>query len=337
MKVTNDELKRLEFKKNIYILVCLFAVSLCSILYYGIRVLSLMLVSVAVSVISSWISNKLRGKIIDLNDISPVVSGAMFACLLPPSASYWTVLFGALFSQIVILFPFGGKDNCHINETAAAFCFCAISWSGRIFRYPLPFSTPALFGEIDVATLTTSPGATLKLGGKPIYSIWEMILGAVPGAIGTTSIIVLLASLLFLYTRKNGGTKMSVITILSFFIFSLPFNRTNELFLVSSLYELFSGALIFAAVFLVPQSEKHFETETGKVLFSMSVGIFSVLFRIAGGFEEPVCFSLLLCSLIIPFFDRLAPYAERLCAVIINFVLNLIKKTKGVKKVEKAN
>ncbi len=337
MKVTNDSLKRLEFKNNIFILLCLFSVSLCSMLYYGLRVLSLILFSVFVSVISSWISQKLRGKIIDLSDISPIVSGAIFACLLPPSASYWTVLFGALFSQIIILFPFGGKDNCHINETAAAFCFCAISWSNRIFRYPLPFSSPKLFGEIAVETLTTSPAATLKLGGKPIYSIWEMILGAVPGAIGATSIIVILASLLFLYTRKVVRPKMSLITIISFFLFSLLLNRTNELFIVSSFYELFSGTFLFAAVFMVPQSERFFRSETGKILFSVSVGVITVLFRVLGGFEESVCFSLLLCTLILPFFEKGAPYADWLYSVSKQFILNLIKKIKGGRKVEKTN
>ena len=337
MKVTNDNQKRLEFKNNAHILICLFSVSLCSMIYYGLRVLSLMLVSVAVSVISSWVSNKLRGKIIDLSDISPVVSGALFACLLPPSASYWMVLFGALFSQIVILFPFGGKDNCHVNETAAAFCFSAISWSNRIFRYPLPFSSPKLFGEISVETLTTSPAATLKLGGKPIYSIWEMILGAVPGAIGATSIIVILASLFFLKTRKIVRPGMSVITILSFFLCSLIFNRTSELFIISSLYEIFSGSFIFAAVFMVPQSERYFVTQTGKILFSVTVGVTTVLFRYFGGFEESVCFSLLLCTLILPFFDRLAPHTERLYLIIKEFTLNLINKIKGGKKVEKAH
>jgi electron transport complex protein RnfD len=320
--------QREEFVKNVNILLCLLCLVVCSTFYYGLRALLLTLTSVIASVLAAWASQKLRGKIINLSDLSPIVSGVLFACLLPASSSYWMVIFGALFSQLVILFPFGGKENCRVNEIAAAFCFCAISWSSRIFRYPLPFSKTALFGDVDLNLLSTSPAASLHLGGKPVYSLWEMMLGSVAGAIGTTSIIIIIASFFFLLSRKNGSWHMSVSTALSFFIFALIFNRTNTNFFISALYELFSGAVLFAAVFLVPQNERYLQTKTGEILFGTSVGIITFLFRYFGGFEESVCFAVLLCSLISPVFDIFAPFVDGVLAKIFK---------KGGVKIEKAN
>lgn len=319
---------RMEFKKNLNVLCCLICLVLCSTFYYGFRVITLTLVSVAVSEISSWVSNKLRGKIINLSDLSPVVSGVMFSCLLAPSSDYWLVIFGAIFSQIVVLFPFGGKDNCRINETAAAFCFCAISWSTRIFRYPSPFTSLSVIGDIPLDTLTTSPAATLHLGGKPIYSIWEMMLGAVPGSIGTASIIIIIASFFFLLSRKNGGWQMSLATVVSFFAASLFFCRTNLNPFISAFYELFSGSVMFCAVFLVPESEKFFSSKTASVIYSVFVGVIAVLFRYFGGFEEGICFSILLCSLVLPLFDLLATKAKR-CFDKNKSLIGGLKREKG--------
>lgn len=320
--------QREEFMKNVNILLCLLCLVICSTFFYGLRALLLTLTSVIASEVAAWVSQKLRGKIINLSDLSPIVSGVLFACLLPASSSYWMVIVGALFSQLVILFPFGGKENCRINEIAAAFCFCAISWSGRIFRYPLPFSKTPYFGDVNLNLLSTSPASSLHLGGRPTWSIWEMMLGSVAGAIGTASIIILIASFFFLLIRKNGSWHMTVATILSFFVLALIFNRTNTNFFISALYELFSGAVLFAAIFLVPQSERYLSSKTGEVLFGVSVGFITFLFRYFGGFEESVCFAVLLCSLVSPFFDNIAPFVDAIIA-------KLFKK--GGLKVEKSN
>ncbi|MBQ5321790.1 MAG: RnfABCDGE type electron transport complex subunit D [Oscillospiraceae bacterium] len=324
---------RQKLKDDFIFLICLICLEIGSAFYYGIRVILLFLTSIVVSFIGNWICEKLSGRIIRIANLEPAVIGALFVCLLPPSASYWMVIFGALFAQFIVLLPFGGEKNCHISSVAAAFCFCAISWSAEIFRFPVPFTTLPAFKSIDPALLTTSPAKALMMGGKPIYSIWEMLLGAVPGAMGTTCIFLILAAFIVFIQRKKNGTYMTATTLITFFILSLIFNRTTINPLTASIFELLSGSVAFGAVFMVPRFGRFLENKTAGILFSLATGIFSVFFRFFGGFEESFCFALLLTSIMIPFFNQISPDALKLSLKLVKYVKQFLDKI--IKRKEK--
>lgn len=323
--VLSEEMRQ-KLKDDFIFLICLICLEISSAFYYGFRVILLFLTSILVSFIGNWISEKLSGRVINPANLEPAVIGALFAALLPPSASFITIILGALFAQLVVLMPFGGEKNCHISSVAAAFCFSAISWSSEIFRFPITFSDLPLLGSVNPAVLTTSPANSLMMGGKPIYSIWEMLLGAVPGATGTTCILLILASFIVFIQRKKSGVYMTAATLISFFLFAIIFNRTTINPITAAFFEIMSGSFAFGAVFMVPRFEKFLDNKTAKTLFSASTGIFTVLFRILGGFEESFCFALLLTSIMIPLFNHISPKTFEISILVFEFLKKLLGK-----------
>lgn len=323
-----DDNTSLKFKDDLVFLLCIAFLQIGAAFYYGLRVILLSLISVIASVITHRICEKVSHREVSFYDLEPIVLGATFACLLPPSASIWIAVFGAVFMQAIVILPFGGAKNCHINAVAAAFCFSAISWSETIFLYPTPFTTLPLFSAIPSEGLATSPAGMLMLGGRPIYSIFEMFLGAVPGAIGTSSIILILASLTVFLQRRKNHLYMTLCTLVFFFVFSLIFNRTTINPFVTALYEIMSGSIAFGAVFMVPRCAMFLKDKMAKVLFSSSVGVLAVLFRFFGGFEESFCFALLLSSVLIPFFNAHSSDVSAFLRKVLKYIVFILSKKK---------
>ena len=104
---------------------------------------------------------------------------------------------------------------------------------------------------------------TLRAGGVPNVDTFDLILGNYAGPIGATSVLILVACAMYLWMRRD-------ITLgIPFPVFCSParwwrffYPRVNtlglelpwqylDIRLLSLKYEMLSGALIFAAVFLV--------------------------------------------------------------------------------------
>jgi electron transport complex protein RnfD len=321
-----------RFKGQLNILICYAALLSVAYFSYGIRVFLLALTAALSAFIADAVCTKLQKKKIDFSDLSSVVIAVSFVLLLPASSSYWLVFFGSLAAIVLVRQPFGGTGKCFINPVAAAFCLSAISWSTRIFRYPFPFSPVPALAEVSLESLTLSPAHSMMLSGKPFYSYIELILGNVPGPLGAVNILVICACVLFLYLRKSSNFVICKYTLISAGIFSLIFHRLNTGFIDSLIYELFSGCLLFGAVFLGEMSDEFLPEKSAKILFGITLGLSTMIMRNVGGFEESFCFSLLLCTCIIPLVNKYAPiFSEILNKFVFSKIKEILSKNKNNK------
>lgn len=293
-------------------------------LFYGPRVLLICGVSVAAAVVSDLVCVCLRGRVPNPLDFSPVVTGMIIALAMPATVSFTPVITASVFAIVIVKHPFGGTGSNIFNPAAAGFSFAVICWPQQIFNYPMPFEHISLAGQYSekaLAFVTTmndslggartiitklyqNPAYVLKLGGVPTHKTSEMLVGNFPGAMGATSILVLVACLAFLVFRRTVRWQLPFGFLGTCMAIAWLFPRCSVTPLWSVLYEMMSGILLFGAVFMLNDPTTRPKRAGTLFVYGVFAGLITMLLRYWGGFEESVSFAILLANAFVPTFDR---------------------------------
>jgi len=144
------------------VLIALVPACFCAILFFGIRALCLMLVSVSACICFEFLWQKLTGQSVRIKDGSAAVTGLLLALNLPPTAPWWMTIIGAFVAIIITKELFGGIGSNFMNPALAGRVFLSVSWPLLMSGFTEPFSG-GLFGATDVISSAT-PLAILKSG-----------------------------------------------------------------------------------------------------------------------------------------------------------------------------
>ncbi len=268
--------------------VCLFGVAI-----FGLRALLVIVVSVASAVLSEALACYLIKKPITVGDLSAVVTGLILSLSLPPRIPLYMAAIGSAFAVIVVKMMFGGRGKNLLNPAAAARVFMMISFAGAMSTYYLPFSD-----LVTSATPLSGDGHILK----------ELFFGVSSGAIGETSVVMLLFGGVYLLLRR-------VITLYIPLSFILTANIVLLIAGTDPLTELCSGGIVFGALFMATDYATGPEKPLGKIVFGMGCGALTVFFRLFADMPGGVAYSIVIMNLFVPLIDRLItkiPFADRL-------------------------
>jgi len=240
--------------------------------------------------------------------MSSFVTGAILALLLPANVDFKILLSGCAFAIIVAKETFGGIGNNIFNPAAAGLAFVTVVYSDQIFWYPQPFAAEE--------ALTRSLSYVLKFGGIPSASATDMFIGNVCGPMGATNTIIIACCFVFLALRRTVSARISITYVITVSVIALIFPRVSCTPLESIAYELGSGYIVFAAVFMLTDPVTATKHSFSKHLYAITAGVLTMIFRHLGGYEQGVCFAILLVNALSHSFDRLTLYlkARRLTA-----------------------
>ena len=154
-----------------------------------------------------------------------------------------------------------------------------------------------------------------SVGGE-LANYLDILLGAHAGAMGTGCMVALFGALLFLLLRRPKQFTAAIGFLAAAAIFALLFPRTTAGRGQSVAMELCGGMLVFGALFLLSEEPFLPKTFYGRLVYGVCGGVFCMLFRRFGAFEEGVMFAVLLAQALSGVFDRLpdAGLARRLQA-----------------------
>ncbi len=272
--------------------------------YYGMRAFVLGAVGVASSVLFDWLCIKLAGKKINQRDLSAVVTGMLLPLMMPASIPFKVVITASLVSIAVAKHPFGGVGNNLFNPAATGYAFAALCWTKEMYTYPVPLTNLNVFSD-SFSNLTQSPAYTLMQSGVPHYDSLEMLLGNFPGPMGATHILVLFACMLFLIYRKTINWQTPVAFLATAALFALVFPRIITGNAIQSIkFEMFSGLMIFTAVFILPEPVTSPKRLAAKTIYAVAGAAMAMLYRHFGGLEEGIMFAVLLLNALAPVADR---------------------------------
>lgn len=264
------------------VIVALFPALAASIYFFGVRSLFLVLVSVASCVLTEVVMQKLLGKKVRVKDLSAVVTGILLAFNLPVEFPFWMAIVGGIFAIAVVKELFGGIGQNFLNPALAGRVFLMMAW-------------PA---EIGTFTYDGVAGAT-PLGGRPA-SLIDLFIGNIPGTIGEVSKLAILLGCAYLVYKRVIKLRMPLVYTAACAVFLYLFKYD----LADTLYQLLSGGIIFAAVFMVTDYATSPMSKKGKVIYAIGAALLTVVIRIWGAYPEGVSFAILIMNVFVPTIDR---------------------------------
>ena len=128
-----------------------------------------------------------------------------------------------------------------------------------------------------------------------------MFLGLRGGAIGETCIAAILVGFIYLVIRRVIHFETPVIFAATVFLLSFIGYGSLE----TALYQLLSGSVIFAAVFMATDYVTTPITRTGKMIFAFGCGLITFVIRFYGSYPEGVSFAILIMNILSPYLEKL--------------------------------
>lgn len=290
------------FKYNFDILAVCLTLTAIGVYLNGIYALWQVAVCALSAVLSELISFKLVLKKNTVGDLSALTTGMLIGLMLPVSAPFYVGMSAAVFAIVVAKLPFGDVRNTPFVPAAAGFCLSAIMFSDAVFTYP---ETGSDFAFYDSETFTKgetlfdmlSKGDSLSLN---VFGRIELLSGAYPGAVGTTSMLTLLGVFAFLCLRRRKRMFACIGYLSAASVIAFIFPRVNSGRFSSVIAELCAGGLIFVAMLLITDPVASPLKPLRSFVYGAAAGLICMLLRYFSKTPDPSCFSVLIINAVWP-------------------------------------
>ena len=232
-----------------------------------------------------------------------LVTGLLIPMIMPVDIPLWMVAVSTAFAVLIAKEAFGGTGMNILNPalTARAFAF---------FAYPTYMSGNKVWvseaSNVDAISGETILG-TLAAGGEVNYSMFEMFQGAIPGSIAETSTLWVAVGALILILTGVGSWRIITGGILGAAVMGLLFNLwgANALMSFSWINHLVVGGFAFGIVFMATDPVSGAQTNKGKWIYGILVGIFCIMIRVFNpAYPEGVMLAILLMNVFAPTIDH---------------------------------
>ena len=275
---------------------------------FGFRALTLTAVSVIGCMFFEWAYRKVMKKPQSVGDLSCVVTGMLLALTCPVQMPYWMILIGDFFAIILAKQLFGGIGKNFINPALVGRAMLVASYAGTMTSWADPAGPKAaLFGATPDLITTATPLAMMKSGNfdslLATYDVPAMFLGQIPGSLGEVSAVALLLGGIYLLWRKVINWQIPVAYIATVAVLSFLFPKAGT-GLEWMLYSIFGGGLFLGAFFMATDYATSPVTKKGQLIFGIGCGLFTVLIRYFGSYNEGVCYSIMVMNLLVPLIDK---------------------------------
>ena len=296
--------------KNIMadVIIALMPALIWSVYVFGLRALTITLVSVISCVLFEFLYRKIMKKSNTAGDLSAAVTGMLLAFSLPVSVPLWIPVIGAFFAIVIVKQLYGGIGKNIVNPALSARVFLFISYPGELVAYTVPFEKlPSLkistaLNEDIIASAT--PLAELKEGNLPDSDTISCLVGEIAGCIGEVSAILLLIGGLYLIFKKIITWHIPVTFLATVAILSVLFPAGEITALDFMTYQLSTGGLMLGAIFMATDYVTSPATNKGKIIFGIGCGLITVFIRFFGGYPEGVSFAILIMNLFVWYLDK---------------------------------
>ena len=250
-----------------------------------------------------------------------LVTGMLIPLVMPPTIPLWQVGLATIFAVIIAKEAFGGTGMNVLNValTARAFLYFAYpsQISGEVWTHigdnavaaGYSGATPLAIGANSLTNGTNMITSLNEFGSgwaDQMYSFSNLFLGFMPGSIGETSTLMCLLGALILVSTGVGSWKIIVSVFVGAFSMGLLMNliRANEFMMLPAHYHLVIGGLAFGAVFMASDPVTAAQTETGKWIYGLLIGMLTVVIRVLNpAYPEGIMLAILFMNVFAPLVD----------------------------------
>jgi len=311
--------------------------SLMDCFLYGLwQVLPLIIVSYAVGLGVEFVFVYLRGH--EINE-GFLVSGLLIPMIVPVDVPLWMVAVATIFAVIIGKEAFGGTGMNIVNPAllTRAFLFFAyptkmsgdLIWVSKLtentlsgtvvdsFSGATPLANAASLNVISESIekavakgdtgLVAQLQETLAHAQSMLPSWQDAFMGFIPGSIGETSTLaILLGAALLIYTGI-ASLRIMISVFAGGWLMGLLFNAigATPYFDIPAHMHLLVGGFAFGAVFMATDPVTAAQTERGKIIYGLLIGMLAVIIRVLNpGYPEGMMLAILLLNVFAPLIDH---------------------------------
>lgn len=281
------------------ILLALFPAVIGAVYWYGMDAMRVMALSIATAVIVEALCSRIMEKEVRVDDFHAVVTGLLFAFILPAGAEWWLVVSGSAATMILGKMLWGNYGGAPICAIAVGWAFCTVSWP--------------VYMNVDATMLNTTlvnPLSQLKYFGIDSIvdaSMYNYFIGDQLGALGAVQVGALLLGGLILLARRVITWEIPVATIAAVLVVGGIYYAIDPEMYANPLFHLFTGSTMLAIFFLLTDFTSTPNTRGGKIVFGLMAGFLIILIRTYGQYSDGVLFAVLLANMITPLCDMIKP------------------------------
>ena len=271
------------------VIVALMPTTIFGIWNFGIRAALIIAVTIASTVLTELIYEKLMKKEVTIWDFSAVVTGLLLALNLPVSVPWWIGVIGGVFAILGVKMLFGGLGQNFMNPALGARCFLLISFASIMTNF-----------DCDAYTGAT-PLASLRAGES--VNVFNMVVGTEAGTIGETSMLCIVLGACLLIWLEIIDLRIPATYIISFLIFMALFGGHGlDRYYLSA--QLAGGGLMLGAVFMATDYVTRPVTKKGQYIYGIFLGVMTGIFRVFGASAEGVSYAIILGNILVPLIER---------------------------------
>jgi len=283
-----------------------------AVIYHGARVLAVLVVSCLFAAAVELAFSHVRTKRFRISEAT-LVTGLVFALVLPVGTPLWMVALGAAFGILFGQEAFGGAGSNFFVPALVGKSFLLLSW-------PQPF-----------AEALKSAGEAVSGQGD---SFGELLFGAVAGGAGEVLPVAIIVGAVLLLATKIANWRTVVAVLVPAVVVAWGLHALNVHLVAAAaeveaesesaalldpakiftpLQTILSGPLLFAACFLATDSATSPETNAGRWVHGVIVGVLVVLMKSLSTYAtytEAATFAVLMGNLFAPMIDSIVVAAR---------------------------
>jgi Na+-transporting NADH:ubiquinone oxidoreductase subunit B len=276
-----------------------------NVFFGALKVMPILIVSYAVGLGIEFAFAQIRGH--EVNE-GFLVSGFLIPLIVPPDTPLWMVALATAFAVVIGKEVFGGTGMNILNPalTARAFLF---------FAYPQDLSGDKVWiaEKADAYSGATALGKLLT--NEPLETLpsaSDMFFGFIPGSIGETSTFLILLGGLLLILTGIGSWRIMISVFAGGYGLALLLNilgpiiaPDNNYMAIPAYYHMIMGGFAFGAVYMATDPVTASQTNRGKWIYGVLIGIVAVLIRVLNpAYPEGMMLAILLMNVFAPLIDH---------------------------------
>lgn len=285
----------------------------------ALKILPLVVVSYGVGLAIEFVFAVIKGHEVEEGYL---VTGMLVPLIVPVDLPLWMLAVAVAFGVVIGKEVFGGTGMNILNPalTIRAFLF---------FAYPTWMSgdkvwvagAKEMVGQPDAITGETILGSLAQNNGFSNgvidFSLWDQFMGFIPGSVGETSKLLIIAGAAILIFTKIGSWRIILSTLIGALAMGLIFNGVIDagwisesskfygLMSVDFWQHLFIGSILFGAVYMATDPVSAAQTNKGKWIYGFLIGFISIMIRVFNpAYPEGVFLAILLMNVFAPTIDH---------------------------------
>ena len=238
-----------------------------------------------------------------------IIPGLFVSLVLPLNTPLEILVMASIIAIIFGKMLYGGFGK-NIFNPALIGCLFVLSMYSQIINLNGGYINKYELDTIGSATPLTNVKLTDSIGTydtlvKPYGNLKDFLFGFIPGSTGETCSILIILAFFYLVYKRVIKWKIPVIYVATVFVMTYIIGSINGLGIWYPIFNVLSGGLLFGAVFMATDPVTSPITCVGQIIYAMSLGILTVIFRYQTSAPEGVLTSILTMNMFVMLLDRL--------------------------------